>query len=665
MKANRSTFSQSHGSSGSMTSPSLRTVSMAPPCHRSLRLWMQYRPPDQGCLYRRYHDSVATPRERTEEIERQVLSPRASLAAATKGREREEPHDDLRTVFQRDRDRIVHAKAFRRLKHKTQVFLAPEGDHYRVRLTHTLDVSQIARTAARALRLNEDLAEAIALGHDLGHTPFGHLGEQALTPFLGRPFRHSEQCLRVVDHLENDGDGLNLTWEVRDGIVNHPWSMPPPSTLEAQVVRFADRIAYLNHDVDDALRAGVLTRGELPAGPLRCSVPRTRRADQHAGDRPRRRERGPARGAAVPSRCSPRSTSCATSCSSRSTSREAREGEHERATRLIRELFQLLPRASRRSMPARVPSGAGGPADPRRRLHRRHDGPVRPADVRAALPSPGLAARPGAGSTGGGQDQAGGHRGGQGADRHRPARLAVPHAEEGRARLDVGPVPVPPGEDGRRSACRRPSRSSTASAAARAATPSRSSASSSTCRTSRRSSGWRSRPASRSGTRATRRPSAARRSAANALYQGERGGRGAVRADAARRPRGGGRARLRRRSAGSSPERSRRFGIGYAPGYPDFLLRRLRRGSRARDPARGRPRHARRGRRRSATGSAGRITFPIHDLQGRDIGFGARILPSDPRAGEQAKYLNTAETPIYRKNEILYNLHRARAAIAR
>jgi dGTPase len=208
---------------------------------------------------------VTTPRERTEEIERAILSPRAVLAAETKGRDRPEPDDDLRTCFQRDRDRILHAKAFRRLKHKTQVFLAPEGDHYRVRLTHTLDVAQIARTAARALRLNEDLTEAIALGHDLGHTPFGHLGEQALTPFLGRPFRHSEQSLRVVEHLENDGQGLNLTWEVRDGIVHHPWSMPPPSTMEAQLVRFADRIAYINHDIDDAMRAGVLAPEELPA----------------------------------------------------------------------------------------------------------------------------------------------------------------------------------------------------------------------------------------------------------------------------------------------------------------------------------------------------------------------------------------------------------------
>jgi dGTPase len=211
---------------------------------------------------------TTTPRERTEEIERQTLAPYATLAAESKGRERDQEHDALRTCFQRDRDRIVHSKSFRRLKHKTQVFLAPEGDHYRVRLTHTLEVSQIARTAARALRLNEDLAEAISLGHDLGHTPFGHLGEQALTPFLGRPFRHNEQSLRVVDYLEDDGRGLNLTWEVRDGIVNHTWSMPAPSTLEAQVVRFADRIAYINHDLDDAVRAGVIEPTELPDGAL-------------------------------------------------------------------------------------------------------------------------------------------------------------------------------------------------------------------------------------------------------------------------------------------------------------------------------------------------------------------------------------------------------------
>jgi dGTPase len=205
-----------------------------------------------------------TIRERQEELEREILSERATLSAATKGREREEPPHPMRTAFQRDRDRIVHSKAFRRLKHKTQVFIAPEGDHYRVRLTHTLEVAQIARTIARALRLNEDLAEAISLGHDLGHTPFGHLGEKALSPFLDRPFRHSEQSLRVVDHLERDGRGLNLTWEVRDGIVNHTWAMPQPATVEAQVVRFADRLGYVNHDIDDAIRAGLISEDELP-----------------------------------------------------------------------------------------------------------------------------------------------------------------------------------------------------------------------------------------------------------------------------------------------------------------------------------------------------------------------------------------------------------------
>ncbi|GIV00590.1 MAG: deoxyguanosinetriphosphate triphosphohydrolase-like protein [Actinomycetota bacterium] len=207
---------------------------------------------------------MPTPREVTERIERETLAAHATRAEASKGRERPEPEDALRTCFQRDRDRIVHSKAFRRLKHKTQVFLAPEGDHYRVRLTHTLEVAQIARTAARALRLNEDLTEAIALGHDLGHTPFGHLGEEALTPFLGRPFRHNEQSLRIVEHLENGGRGLNLTWEVRDGILHHPWSTSPPATPEGQVVRLADRIAYVNHDVDDAVRAGVLSPEELP-----------------------------------------------------------------------------------------------------------------------------------------------------------------------------------------------------------------------------------------------------------------------------------------------------------------------------------------------------------------------------------------------------------------
>ena len=194
-----------------------------------------------------------------EESEGVALSSWAQKAVDSKGRERPEPEDDLMTCFQRDRDRIVHSKAFRRLAHKTQVFLAPEGDHYRVRLTHTLEVTQVARTIARALRLNEDLVEAICLGHDLGHTPFGHLGEEVVAEFLPG-FRHNLQSVRIVEDLE----GLNLTWEVRDGIANHTWSMPLPSTLEGQIARYADRIAYLNHDIDDAARAGVLGEADLP-----------------------------------------------------------------------------------------------------------------------------------------------------------------------------------------------------------------------------------------------------------------------------------------------------------------------------------------------------------------------------------------------------------------
>lgn len=198
-------------------------------------------------------------REHTEKLEHTTLSDRAQLAAASKGRESHEPEDDVRTCFQRDRDRIVHSKAFRRLAHKTQVFLAPEGDHYRVRLTHTLEVTQVARTIARALRLNEDLTEAICLGHDLGHTPFGHLGEEVVAEWHPG-FRHNLQSVRIVEMLEK----LNLTWEVRDGIANHTWSMPLPATLEGQIARFADRIAYVNHDIDDAMRAGILSERDLP-----------------------------------------------------------------------------------------------------------------------------------------------------------------------------------------------------------------------------------------------------------------------------------------------------------------------------------------------------------------------------------------------------------------
>lgn len=201
-------------------------------------------------------------REELEELEKKNLSPFAQLSINSKGRQIKETECDIRTMYQRDKDRIVYSKAFRRLKHKTQVFISPEGDHYRTRLTHTLEVSQIARTIARSLRLNEDLTEAIALGHDLGHTPFGHTGEFVLDSICPHGFRHNEQSLRVVDVIERE-NGLNLTWEVRDGIKNHTGD-EIPSTLEGQIVRFADRIAYINHDIDDAVRGGVISNEELP-----------------------------------------------------------------------------------------------------------------------------------------------------------------------------------------------------------------------------------------------------------------------------------------------------------------------------------------------------------------------------------------------------------------
>lgn len=202
-------------------------------------------------------------RERTYAIERMFLSPYAMLSENTRGREYPVEPCPLRTDFQRDRDRIIHSKAFRRLKHKTQVFISPEGDHYRTRLTHTLEVCQIARTISDNLSLNCDLTEAIALGHDVGHTPFGHAGERVFSSILGRPFRHNEQSRRVVEKLENDGKGLNLTWEVRDGIENHRLSLTP-ATLEGRVVSFSDRIAYVNHDIDDAIYAKILTEDTLP-----------------------------------------------------------------------------------------------------------------------------------------------------------------------------------------------------------------------------------------------------------------------------------------------------------------------------------------------------------------------------------------------------------------
>jgi dGTPase len=209
-----------------------------------------------------------------EQRERETLAPRAAKSADSRGRLHLEPEDDVRPAFQHDRDRIIHSKAFRRLKHKTQVFFAPAGDHYRTRLTHTLEVSQIARTIAKVLRLHEELTESIALGHDLGHTPFGHAGERVLDALIPGGFRHYEQSLRIVDVLENDGRGLNLTWEVRDGIGRHskgkngsPVGMDPSkrsATLEGQIMRVADLIAYVNHDIDDAVRAGVLEEGALP-----------------------------------------------------------------------------------------------------------------------------------------------------------------------------------------------------------------------------------------------------------------------------------------------------------------------------------------------------------------------------------------------------------------
>jgi len=208
-------------------------------------------------------------REEIESWEEEWLSPYAVRSRDSRGREREEPPDPLRTCFMRDRDRIIHCKSFRRLKHKTQVFLAPEGDHYRTRLTHTLEVSQISRTIARALHLNEDLTEAVAMGHDLGHTPFGHMGEDALQGLTPAPFHHNEQSLRVVEKLEYDGKGLNLTWEVRDGIRGHTGKSTPPATLEGKIVRVADRIAYANHDIDDAIRAGILGEEDLPVSTLR------------------------------------------------------------------------------------------------------------------------------------------------------------------------------------------------------------------------------------------------------------------------------------------------------------------------------------------------------------------------------------------------------------
>ena len=204
-----------------------------------------------------------TIREQIEQMEKENLSPYACLSVNTRGRDRDEPQCDIRPVFQRDRDRILHSKSFRRLKNKTQVFLTPMGDHYRTRMSHTLEVSQNARTIAKALRMNEDLVEAIALGHDLGHTPFGHAGEYILNKIYEGGFKHNEQSVRIVEKLEKDGAGLNLTWEVRDGILNHQ-TKTIPHTLEGKIVRLSDKIAYVNSDIDDAIRGGILREEDIP-----------------------------------------------------------------------------------------------------------------------------------------------------------------------------------------------------------------------------------------------------------------------------------------------------------------------------------------------------------------------------------------------------------------
>lgn len=217
-----------------------------------------------------------TIREQTEEQELKIFSPHASFSRYSKGRDRKEVPCDIRTEYQRDRDRILHSKSFRRLKQKTQVFLIPEGDHYRTRLTHTLEVSQLARTIAKALRLNEDLVDAIALGHDLGHTPFGHAGERALNLVCPLGFAHFAQSVRVVELLEKRGEGLNLTWEVRDGILNHR-TTGNPHTLEGQIVRYCDKIAYINHDIDDAERAGILKESDIPSESRRIIGDTTRK----------------------------------------------------------------------------------------------------------------------------------------------------------------------------------------------------------------------------------------------------------------------------------------------------------------------------------------------------------------------------------------------------
>jgi len=291
-------------------------------------------------------------REDREKQERRMLTRRAAFSAASRGRGRPEAECEVRPCFQHDRDRILHSKSFRRLKRKTQVFLAPAGDHYRTRLTHTLEVTQIARTAARALRLNEDLVEAVGLGHDLGHTPFGHAGEAVLDELMPEGFRHWEQSLRVVDVLENEGAGLNLTFEVREGIAHHSKGtgeiLPEdpehlPTTLEAQVVRLADIIAYTNHDVDDAVRAGLITPADLPAGVVRyLGATSSRRIDTMVKALIYANRGGRSRRLAVPAQLEETLVELRAFLFSRVYEDERVRREFDRAGKVLRDLFGLF-----------------------------------------------------------------------------------------------------------------------------------------------------------------------------------------------------------------------------------------------------------------------------------------------------------------------------------
>ena len=287
--------------------------------------------------------------EAVRENEERWLSPLAVRSYETRGREQPEEECGLRTPFQRDRDRIVHSKAFRRLRFKTQVFVDPEGDHFRTRLTHTLEAAGIARGVARGLRLNEDLTEAIAVGHDLGHPPFGHAGEQALDEILrergAAGFRHNEHSLRVVERLERDGRGLNLTWETRDGILKHTGPVEP-ETQEGRIVRIVDRFAYINHDIDDALRAGLLEPADLPAEPSSSSAIRARAASTRSSTISSRRPPSPAtssRADASARRCS----TCGASCSSASTSSRITRRRGATVRRIFEELVDERGMSSR------------------------------------------------------------------------------------------------------------------------------------------------------------------------------------------------------------------------------------------------------------------------------------------------------------------------------